>query len=136
MKYISPTSSKPCSFPQYLAEIITKRKADKEKIVLQDKWWNHSSWKSLFQRNIMAAHSLIKIFDEQAILKGIKHKDCSWCYTLQHKCFIPIIKEEQQKLEFERKRLEKVTIVPINTETVVETRPSFGKESKRSKLDG
>lgn len=134
-QFISPTSNKECSAAQYIAEIVTRREATKKKIVLPDKWWSKPDWKSKFSRNMMAANSLLKIYEPLAILNALKRKGADWQWSLQHKDLHPFFQEEQQKLEFERKRLEKVVIAPINTETVVETRPSFGTESKRSKLD-
>lgn len=135
LKYKSPTSGKSCSCAQYLAELVTKRKADKDRVSLPSGWWNSTTWKTLFQRNIMAAHSLLKIFDEIAIIRGLKRKECSWCWTLNHKSLLPHFQEEQKQLEYEQQKIKTNTPKSISIETVVEIKPSYGEPSKRSKLD-
>jgi hypothetical protein len=131
--YTSPNSGEPCTCAQYIAEIVTKREADKKRIVLRNKWWNHEPWRKKYASQVMAANSLLKLYDEIAIIRALGRKECSWQWSLRTQNLHDFFREEQQKLDKERE-LANNTVEIQTSATEFEIKPTFGKQSKRSKL--
>lgn len=99
----SQSTGEPCSPAHYLAELAVTRKAKATRKVLTHKFWNQTEWKKDYKQQIMAAHSLLKIFDLEVILAALSSKDGSWMYSLNTKSLPSLCQREKQRIELERK---------------------------------
>lgn len=124
----------------YIVEIIIARQAQKENIVLSDKFWKNSNrWKRNFKTQILLANSLLKIYSVEAIINALKTFQGKKIYSLSAPWLDAIIRDEQEKID---KNKEKIKGVVLNTkeETIEEIkseelRPSLPtKQSTISKL--
>ena len=131
--YISPTSGESCSCAQYIAEIVTRREADKKRIVLPNKWWNHEPWRKKYAQNVISANSLLKLYDCLAIIRALNRKECSWQWSLRVKDLHTFFREEQLKLDTEKLTIEQSKQIETQS-TEIKIQPIFGKESKLNKL--
>ena len=131
-KYPSPSTGKPVRFDQYLAEILVERQAREKLVTLPLRYWSNPkylTWKKAFlsqQRGILA---LLKIYNEEAILRACRHN--TWLYSVHFHKFSELVQEEQRKFDIE-KQIEKPDIKIIKDTTSI-SKP-FGKASKISKL--
>lgn len=112
------------------------RQAKKSKQSLKEKFWMDNAWKFKYQQNILAANNLLKIFEPQAIINALNHKDYLWVTSLRVKAFNQCIIQEAEKIELERKRLEKAqeSVIVDNTPVVI-TQPFSNNKSKFKDLD-
>ena len=106
VKLISPNSNEECTEAAYLAELSISRKAKKNGKELPFKFWNVKEWKREYITTIMAAHSLLKLFDFQSILNTLNSPDGKWMYSLTYEGLIPLIQQEQKKMNFEKKLID------------------------------
>lgn len=124
---------------QTIAKIMVKREIIKSKQGTPPDFWNHEPWKKKFRLQIIAAHSLLKLYDAEAILNALKRKECSWQYSLRVKNMNDIFKEEQAKIDKQKKQIEEYA-KQEKIDKVIEptqfTKPvSFGQKSKLNRLD-
>jgi hypothetical protein len=117
---------------QQIAEIMVRREAAKQKIVLPLKFWNNEPWKKKYKSQIIAANGLLKLYEPAAILNALKRKECSWQYSLRIKGMNDIFKEEQAKLD-NLKIAAQESERTFSQATTTEVK-KFGKESKLNKL--
>ena len=80
--YESKYTDQLVSAPQIIAEKICEKRANKEKKVLVDKFWNTDKWKKIFIREVMLANRLLKIYSPNVILKALNSKELWWLTTL------------------------------------------------------
>lgn len=132
-KYISKTSGNKCTAAQYLAEEMCIRKAKKQKERLSAGFWHIPKWKKFYRSQIIAANSLLKIYDEKAVLNAVKRKEVSWCYSLRIKRLDQILLEEQDKVDKEKNNKPKPS-EPRKDLTKSKPRKQFGKRNKINKL--
>lgn len=103
-KYKSPNTGEYVMASQYIAEVIINRKADKEGVKLEYKYWNNKEHKyhSDFKGQVSQAAKLLKKYSSKAIIKTMN--DLFWCFSLRSKVFLDkleqnnaiIIKNEQE----------------------------------------
>jgi hypothetical protein len=132
--YVSPNSGQECSPAQYIAEIMCTREAAKQNITLPHKFWNQQPWKKKYANQIIAANGLLKVYDAEAIVRGINHPRISWAYSLRVRGLTDIIAEEQLKLDAQRKEAQKSSVVYTDN-TLAKPAPQIGKKTIISKLD-
>jgi len=82
-----------CSAPQYIAEVMCLRKAEREnKGSLAFKFWNKSQ-KKAYQAQIVAVQKLVSEFGSDVILAFINSKNGQRLYSLGHYNPLPFIKD-------------------------------------------
>lgn len=127
--YVSPA--------QYIAEMVCERIAKKNKKDLPIKFWSTAAWKRSFLTNVLAANSLLKLYQPKAIIAALRK--AYNVYSLRAPWLDDLFKEEQEKLD-NLKTVED-TPSPSPADVVVSTeekpRESFTtKESPLKKLRG
>ena len=86
----------------YIAELVCERLAAKDKVTLPVKFWNTDKWKKIYLMQLLAATSLLKMYEPVAILNALKK---NWkCYSLKAKWLDDDFKLEQSKLDVMKKR--------------------------------
>lgn len=88
-----------CTEHHYLVELVISRKAKKHGLVLPDKFWSYDEWKKEYKLQVIAARSLLKIFDTQDILDGLRSKEGCWIYSLKFPGLVDIISNEKKRKE-------------------------------------
>lgn len=118
---------------QLLADVMIKRKANKEKKTLTPNYWNSLVWKKEFQQQKIAAYGLLKLYSYEAIFNGINHKAIKWVYSLRNKTIVPYIKDEHARLQLRDEKIKKheTIVVPEQTGEI----DIMGTGKKRRKLD-
>ncbi len=105
-KYISKYSNnKEVSAAQYITELICENKAKKDKLDLHYRFWLNKEWATYYRNQIASANKLISKYDDAAIVRALKNDRASKIYSLRAPHLIPIIEEEQSKLQNENKTL-------------------------------
>lgn len=105
-KYISKYSNgKEVSAAQYITEIICENKAKKDKLDLHYRFWLNKVWSAYYKNQIATAHKLVAKYDDVAIVRALKNDRASKIYSLRAPHLIPIIEEEQTKLDAENKEI-------------------------------
>lgn len=133
-KYKSLHSGIETSAAQYLAEVMCIRQAEKKREKLPPKFWNIPKWKMPYKQQILAAHSLLKIYEPEEIILAINRKDAKWIFSLRFPGLNQIILEEKEKLDKQKLSLSKVdNTMPINIPVGEPIKP-FGTETKINKL--
>lgn len=80
---------------QWVAEVLVKRKASREDIVLADRFWlANDEWSKEFSKQVQQAAKLIKKYSEEAVLSFVKNNP--WKFSLFTKANIESIKQEQE----------------------------------------
>lgn len=128
MELKSPNTGLACSEAHYLAELACTRKAKSFRRVLVPKFWNETEWKKDYKQQIMAAHSLLKLFSIEAILAALNSKDGSWMYSLNTKSLPGLCQKEKQRIELERKIANNSKPIEYNPENVTHV-PSVQRKS-------
>lgn len=93
----SITGGHDIKFTTYLAELVMVRKYEKGRKKLPPKFWNLPEYKEEFQKQLIKAVSLSKIFDEQALLAVLKRE--KWIFSLYVKRLPNMIKVEERKVK-------------------------------------
>lgn len=105
-KYPSKYSNgKDVSAAQYITEIICEKKAKKDKKDLHYRFWTNKEWSAYFRNQIASANKLLEKYDDAAIVKALRDDRSSKIYSLRAPHLIPIIEEEQQKLDNQNQTL-------------------------------
>lgn len=120
-----------CTEHHYLVEFVIARKAKKLGLTLPPKFWNTDGWKKEYKLQVIAARSLLKIFEIEDILAGLRSQQGNWIYSLQNRSLIDIINTiaSQRKTTVETK----VKIQKAQSEIkVVESTETIAKPSIRT----
>jgi hypothetical protein len=105
-KYISKYSNgKEVSAAQYITEIICENKAKKDNLDLHYRFWVNKEWATFYRNQIASAHKLIKKYNDKAIVRALKNPKASKIFSLRAPYLIPIIEQEQKKLDAENKEI-------------------------------
>lgn len=84
----------------HLAELICKKKAEDENMgTLPQFFWKHDKFKNLYVREISQARKLLKEYDHRAVSAAIRSPKAKWIRSLRNSNLLPIIKEEEKKLD-------------------------------------
>lgn len=116
---------------QWVAEILVKRKSERDKKHLPDRFWldETSEWTKEYKKQIVQAARLIKKYSEEAVLSFIKNNQ--WKFSLFTKENIEKIQKEQEKID------NRVVTVEIETVDAFEyIKPKNNKKSLLGKLNG
>lgn len=134
MNYQSPSTGESCTPSQLIAEIMVTREIRKKEKCVPFKFWNNEPWKKKFKQQIIAANSMLKLYEPAAILAALARKECSWQYSLRANGIADVIEEEQNKIFLQRKSIEEST--KVETNDTLSFRPIIsGQKSKKSRLD-
>jgi hypothetical protein len=105
-KYISKYSNnKEVSPAQYITEIICENKAKKDKKDLHYRFWLSKEWAAYFRNQIATANKLLQKYNDVAVVRALKDARAAKIYSLRAPHLLPIIEQEQKKLEAENKTL-------------------------------
>lgn len=118
--YKSTHSFHDVSPAQYLAEVMCMRVAKKNKETLPVKFWNEPKWKMQYKQQIVAANSLLKIYEPDAIIAAVNRKDSQWIYSLRYPGLNQKILEEKDRLDKLAIKLTKVEKVEYNEDIVMD----------------
>lgn len=110
--YDSKYTDKKVTAAQFLAELMIVRLAAKEKIKLEQKFWNDPKWSKQFKWQMTLANNLLKLYPEGAIIQAVSGKDLEWVFSLNTKVLLKKIEaisvlqtleEEPPKVETTRR---------------------------------
>lgn len=132
--FVSPSTGKPCDSAQYLAELMCKRKAERNGIGLGDHFWNSEAHKKEFQGQIVSARKLLKKFTANAIISYLKGAGKN-VFSLGH--YTPL-KFVITGIEIEEKRLKAIEaqakVIETVTPEVINEKPQKQFKKKNSLL--
>lgn len=104
---------------QRLAEMACERKAASQEETLVPMFWQQGVWNTLFRQQINHANKLLKEHDIAAIMAALRRSDARRVYSLGAPFFKPMVQQEQQKLELQRKRIDNAPLPqPSNTKAL------------------
>lgn len=105
-KYISKYSNnKEVSAAQYITEIICEKKAQRDGTDLYYRFWTNKKWSAFYRNQIASANKLVNKYNDIAIVRALKDNRTSKIYSLRAPHLLPIIEEEQIKLDAENKTI-------------------------------
>jgi hypothetical protein len=135
-KYLSKYGGNYITANNYIVEMICERIAAKDKLgALPVKFWNSPKWKKVYFQQLLIVNGLLKMYAPQAIIAGLKkHPNV---YSLRAQWLDDTFKEEQEKLDKFKEKIEEKPPVQIEEPKLVIEKPreSFSeKKSIRSKL--
>ena len=136
MEFESPNTREKCKPTHYLAELAVTRHANKLKVVLPFKFWNTDEWKKEYKQQIIAAHSLLKLFSIESILAALNSKDGNWIYSLNQPKIIDLAKQEEARLKMEIKINEQSQKLEYNPNNINKRPKSQGKDNILNKIRG
>jgi hypothetical protein len=84
---------------QYLAERMCERLARKNKKPLPPKFWNAPEWKRTFLLQLRHAHSLLKVYRVEAVVRALNTPDGKGAYSLGAGWLDAVIRAEQARVE-------------------------------------
>lgn len=87
---------------QYILELICEKKAKTQQKDLPIKFWNLPEWKKYFKTQLRKCHSLLKKYDERAIISALKDRRAKKIFSLHAPWLDDIIKEHDNKIKLER----------------------------------
>lgn len=86
--------------PNYLAELICVRKAQKDGLgALPEKFWNLPKHKNLYIREVSQARNLLKTYPAKVIIAAIQSWKAKWIMSYRNKNLIPILEEEMKSFK-------------------------------------
>lgn len=124
---------------QYLVELIIKRRADKQKVVLPPRFWSkkehsedYSYWTRIFGSELKHSKPLFKKYAPECIIDAFLSHDCQYVLSCTNKQFEKVVQEFQRRKEM---------LDAVKQEVVIKTSPTTslprkqtGKLNKLSKL--
>lgn len=96
--YISELDGRECGPAQIITELILINDAKKSNSVLPSKYWMQYPWSVRYKQQIVAANTLLKVYDPQAIINALRSKETKWITSLRVKKLQEYIQIEQDKL--------------------------------------
>ena len=99
------SNGKTVSAAQYITEIICERKAKNSKKDLHHRFWTNKVWERFYKDQIASAHKLLKKYSDTSIVRALNSSGAQKIYSLRAPFLIPIIEEEEQKLQSENQEL-------------------------------
>lgn len=116
------------------------RTAKRNNQQLGEYFWQTVTWKLIYQKQILAANNLLKVYTFQSIINALNNKNKTWISTLWYKNLPELIVLEQDKIDKENLKMNMIIekerktqeSTPAFTEPEVKTQP-FG--NKRKNLD-
>lgn len=108
------SNGKQITAAQYITEIICERKAKNTKKDLHYRFWTNKLWEKFYKDQIASAHKLLKKYEDTAIIRALNSDKAQKIYSLRAPFLIPIIEQEQEKLQNENKELSLKLHRPVN----------------------
>lgn len=108
------SNGKQITAAQYITEIICERKAKNTKKDLHYRFWTNKLWEKFYKDQIASAHKLLKKYEDTAIIRALNSDKAQKIYSLRAPFLIPIIEQEQQKLQNENQELSLKLHRPVN----------------------
>jgi hypothetical protein len=121
-----------CTAAQLIAEITIIRRYKKKNQTLPHKFWNEPLWKKEFKTEIIAAHALLRVYQEDAIVKAVKSKNAEWITSLRIKKLVEYIKEEVQNCIKQQESLSMLSTISVKDTTSI--RNNAGTKTKFDRL--
>lgn len=85
--------------PNYLAELVCRRKQEKENSgSLPIKFWNHPKYRDLYIREVSQARVLLRTYSSTAIIEALSDYRSRFILSLRNKKLIRVIEEYQKKV--------------------------------------
>lgn len=113
---------------QYIMELICKRKAKKDGILLEKRFWTDPVWQKFYKEQIVAAKKLLNMYDEKAVVKTIED---NYYWSLRPKFVSEKILEQvalaDKKKKQEQAAFERQETVLTEEQPVLETRQRWRK---------
>ncbi len=99
MSYKSPSTGDFVTGYQYITEILIKREADREKVILPQRYWNikGNPWAKKFSLRIIDVCKICEKYSFQAVVKALEKEQ--WAFSLKSKQVLQTIQEEQKRLD-------------------------------------
>lgn len=140
--FVSPSTGKPCDSAQYLAELMCKRKAERNGVGLGDHFWNSEEHKIEFQGQIVSARKLLKKYQADSIISYLNNTGKN-VFSLGH--YTPLkfvitgieIEEKKQKKLAEQTPLFESVVVPekVNEKPQIQFKKKNNLLSKLKKVE-
>lgn len=127
-RYKSPNTGEYVMASQYIAEIIVSRKASKEGVKLEYKYWNNKEHKyhKEFKAQVAQAAKLLKKFKCRSII--ISLNELFWCFSLRSPVFLKhLAQKDAILLKSEEEAMKKTIEVsdPNKVSKVISSRKSM-----------
>lgn len=129
------SNGKSVSAAQYITEIICERKAKNTKKDLHHRFWTNKVWEKYYKDQIASAHKLLKNYSDTAIIKALNSSKAEKIYSLRAPFLIPIIEEEEQKIQKQNQELSLELSRPTNVNFSRTSHKSSNIISKLKDLD-
>lgn len=105
-KYPSKYSNgKQVSSAQYITEIICENRAKMLKKDLHYRFWVTKEWSQYYRNQIGSANKLLEKYSDTAIIRALNNPKASKIYSLRAPHLLPIIEQEESKLETQNTEL-------------------------------
>lgn len=105
-KYPSKYSNgKQVSAAQYITEIICENRARMLKKDLHYRFWVSKEWAVYYRNQIGSANKLLEKYSDISIIKALNSSKATKIYSLRAPHLLPIIEEEQKKIDSQNKIL-------------------------------
>lgn len=113
----------------YLVELVSRRKAKLDGILLEKGYWRDPVWQAYYRQQIQAAHSLLGVYEESVVVSTLKDMRSTW--SLRPK-FVKdeIVKrcaliQKQEEAERKLREIHKEEVVIETSEQTGQGRGSF-----------
>lgn len=117
----------------YIAELMCIREASKQGIELCHGFWNLDKWKRIYQQHLLAAHTLIRVYKEEAIVIAIRKTPK--LFSLRAKWFHDIVKKIEIELNQKQETLNILADKKEEVKQVVIEKPREAFTTKKSVFD-
>ena len=117
----------------YIAELMCVRDARKQGIELCQGFWNLDKWKRVYQQHLLAAHTLIRTYKEEAIVIAIKRTPN--LFSLRAKWFHDIVKKVEIELNQKQENLNVIAEKKEEVKQIVIEKPREAFNTNKSVFD-
>lgn len=128
-----------CQPYHYLAELVLVREAQKHGETLPPKFWQLDAWKKKYKLQIIASHSLLKLFDMQDILDALRSPKANWIYSLSYRGLPDIINtfvKSREKARVVRQDMKNVELDIDNSQETIAKPRTQNRKNLLDSLEG
>ena len=131
--YQHVTTGQKCNAAQYIAEMVCLREAEAANEGQPAyKLWNTEKWKNKFRSQVTKAYSLLKKYDDVAIINALKSPAGKRIYSLRLKNLETLIQKEQKQIDVQNSQV--APPKEYNSDGSNAPRKPYGKKSNAQKL--
>jgi len=134
MEPVSIISGHTCKPAHYLAELVLSRQAKKRNQILSGKYWNETGWRTEYRKQLIAAHSILKLFEWSIVSAVLLSKDGNWIYSLSYRGLIELAKKEALRVEHTQKVLAQIKPIEVDKSNVEAVPVTERKSTTKDKL--